>query len=363
MIDHISNGETGSTARAKLNLAIDEANKVEGKQDFIKTINFVPEAPHDTGDVTGGTITTLVDSTKTWTVDEWIDKIVKIEINGDMEYGVVLSNTADTLTFDDDLIFEPCVGCVYHILDTKVVTPEDLNLMLAVDCRDYPGGVLLPKVTGAFERKYIHTYIEKSNNGNTIPVMSRGTDRQLGVKYGTLEHATEGVRLYAHTFLTDHWDIIQSYNIKRLASEYLDDDVDLAGDTTDWQEIMASAKTVTEKLKRFVAVVRDGTTWLRYTSLLPKDFFVNGVIQAIKTGGGVGECYATIRIKDGVTGVETDYTTRDIYSRFGSGEGAQAFIVKILFELKRNDEITIIARRTAGTFTIGSGTSIDIQEA
>jgi hypothetical protein len=329
----------------------------------IKYIDFVPEAPPETGDVTGGTITTLVDSTKTWTVNQWVDKVVKIEINGDMEYGAVLSNTADTLTFDDDLIFEPCVGCVYHILDTLVVTPEDLSVMVAVDCRVNAGGVLLPKATSAFERKYIHTYIEKSDNGNTIPIMSRGTDRQLGVKYGTLEHATEGVRLYAHTFLTDHWDIIQAYNIKRLASEYLDDNVALAGDTTDWQEIMVSTKTVTEKLKRFVAVVRDGTTWLRYTSLLPKDFFVSGVIQAIKTGGGAGECYATIRIKDGITGVESDYTVRDIYSRFGAGEGAQAFAVNIQITLKRNDEVTIIARRTAGTFSIGAGTSIDIQEA
>lgn len=335
----------------------------DGKEDFIKSIDYAPTEALFQGNVSGGTINTLIDNTQDWTTNEWVDKIVKMEINGDMQYGAVLSNTSDTLTFDDNLIFEPCIGCAYTILDTLVIEPEDLGVIVALDLTSNTCGILLPKVNSSFERAYIHMYIERSPNGRVVPIMSRGTDRQLGVKYGTLEHITEGVRLYAHTYLTDHWDIIQTYNIKRLASEYLNDDVILASNTTDWQLVLDEDKTETQKLKRFVPVITEGVVWLRYVSLIPKDFFISGVVQAFKGSGGAGELYVTLRIKDGITGLDTDYDERDIYTRFGGGEGAQHLAVNIPINLKRNDQITLVARRTAQTFTMGAGTSIDIQEA
>lgn len=54
----------------------------------------------DSGVATGGTITTLEDTTKDWEVNMWADAILEVEIAGVEYHRTIISNTDDTLTFN-----------------------------------------------------------------------------------------------------------------------------------------------------------------------------------------------------------------------------------------------------------------------
>jgi hypothetical protein len=57
------------------------------------------EANVDTGTATGGTQTTLVDTSKNWAVNMWANAICQVKLADGIEYlRVIASNTADTLT-------------------------------------------------------------------------------------------------------------------------------------------------------------------------------------------------------------------------------------------------------------------------
>ncbi len=57
------------------------------------------ETALDQGVATGGTITTLEDTTKDWEVNMWEDAIIQVEVGGVQYYRNIASNTLDTLTF------------------------------------------------------------------------------------------------------------------------------------------------------------------------------------------------------------------------------------------------------------------------
>lgn len=54
----------------------------------------------DSGTATGGSITTCVDTTKNWEVNMWEDAIIEVTIGGVEYHRTIVSNTADTLTFN-----------------------------------------------------------------------------------------------------------------------------------------------------------------------------------------------------------------------------------------------------------------------
>lgn len=57
------------------------------------------EAAMDTGTATGGSNTTIVDAGKSWAVNMWTDATFEVEIGAIRYLGIVLTNTADTITF------------------------------------------------------------------------------------------------------------------------------------------------------------------------------------------------------------------------------------------------------------------------
>ena len=66
-----------------------------------EVISRVTELSVATGDATGGSTTTLVDTSAVWETDKWKDAVVEITdvSTGKHYYVTVTSNTADTLTF------------------------------------------------------------------------------------------------------------------------------------------------------------------------------------------------------------------------------------------------------------------------
>lgn len=78
------------------------------------------------GYATGGDPTTLIDSTRTWTVDSWVDYQVINHTTG--EIATILSNTADTLTLDGDVTATDGDG--YHIIKDLITNYEVYGIEL-----------------------------------------------------------------------------------------------------------------------------------------------------------------------------------------------------------------------------------------
>ena len=337
----------------------------------ISYINIKAKEPHVIGNVTSGTINTLTDDTAEWEVNQWVDKVVKLyKVDGsDFCFGLVLSNSVDTLTFDLDLLTIPCESCGYTILDTFVLSSEDLNKIIAIGIFDYNIGIVLPKVTHEIERKYIHSYIERSNNGDhTAVMMSRSDDYQLGAKYGNLNYNGEGVTLYAHTWDNNndtegddarpHWDIVNLQGIQRIASGYWDNNELITSDTPS----PYGANIVFDTLRRFTDLIVNSNYYVRYTSLIQRKFFVQLVVTIFKSGGGVGEATAQLGIiRAGSTELEI-LTKRYVTTRFGAGEGYENLNLNVPLLLNRNDQVIAIFSRTAGTMSVMKGSTINIFE-
>lgn len=79
----------------------------------------------DIGKATGGTTITITDSSKNWTVDQWKGAKIGIVYRvGAQEHvncwRTIESNTATSITVDEDFIITPSADCVYIINDTPL---------------------------------------------------------------------------------------------------------------------------------------------------------------------------------------------------------------------------------------------------
>jgi len=254
---------------------------------YLRSVDYKPPLGYlYEGSVTSGTINSLTDSSANWEIDEWVGKAIKIKKNGgsDFENGVILSNTTDTLTFDSNLIFEPCSLCAYQILHTYEIKKDELDIIVALNLEDSECAVVLPKSTPDIERRSAHIYIERSNGNNfTAPIICKKDDTMANVKYGELIYRTKGIRVYAHQWLSPHWDIIQTYNIKRFATGYWDADESITATTF----TAFGANIVYDNLRRFIPYTRDDVAWIRYRSLIERPFMISFIADISKSGGGV----------------------------------------------------------------------------
>ena len=341
-------------------------NMIEELQDYIipKSIDWkIPTGIITSGDVTSGTTTTLTDTTATWIPNAYTDKICKIYKNGGTDYmfDIIQSNTADTLTFDDELLAVPCNQCSYEIIHSLVLEENDPSVIVAVDARHGKGGVILPKSSPLNERLWVHVYLERGDIylDSPVPIIARNTDRIGGAKYGTIEQRNEGVRLYAHQWISSHWDIISTYNITRIGSAYWTDEVQVVPNNT-FEYVTPNSIITTDISRRFLPHDLDGNIWWRYTSLLPKYFTLKFSANIDKTGG-VGDIEIIWRIRY-ANGVMEDLDIRRAQTRFGSGVGEDNISISVPIQLFRNDEVTPVAAKSGGTFFIDQGSSILISE-
>lgn len=335
----------------------------KGDTPTITTINFiVPAGDIDSGTVSNPTLTSISDPSKGWGIDAHKDKVVRICSNdgSTFQYALVLSNTSNTLTFDDNLLILPDVTCGYRILPTLVLTDEELDSITAIDLRLNSCGVVLPNSTVENERRYAHIYNELTLNGDhTAVIMCRGAERQLRTKYGTLEHKYEGVRLHAHQLGIPHWDVLQVFNVKRFASAYWS--VDEPIDSTTFAYLGDIDKIVIDQKKRFVSVDREGKRWARYTSLVPTDFTITFDALIEKLDGGSAIVEITIAKKEFETGLITILNQRIGVGRL-SVAGQSTITVTVPVSLAHNDELICVARRDTGLINLQAGSSAYIKE-
>jgi hypothetical protein len=327
-----------------------------------KTVNYVAIPDLGSGNVVSATNTSITDTNKSWAINILVDKLVKItcSITGRFFYGLILSNTSSTITFDDVLLETPTTNCTYRIIDTVVLDGDDLNTIVACDIRQNSCGVVLPRAVVQDEREFVQVYNELANNGDhSTVVMCRGTERQLGQKYGELNHKYEGVRLHVHTWMAPHWDVLQTFNIGRYADGNWIVDENITNSA--FQYIGDVGKIVFDAPKRFQPINVSGKLWLRYTSLLTRRFLVLASISIEKVGGGNTITEISLAKRDASTGVVTQLTGRIGVSRLSvAGQATISFTSKV--DLNHNDEIILIGRRDTGTIIIQTGSGLDVIE-
>ncbi|MFW6219677.1 MAG: hypothetical protein ACOC33_02410 [bacterium] len=322
-----------------------------------------PEGYLYEGLVSSGTNTTLTDLDANWDSDIFVDKIVRIIKNGDTDYiyTLVQNNDNNTLYFDSNLEFDPCSECGYEILHTLLV--DELSNYISVNSGQNNCGIVLPSITEDNDRKFIYIQIE-DGNGNIVPIVSRNDDTILGFKYATLEGVYETVEIFSHFTQNSHWDVINTYNIKRYVTGYLSNNSESVTEVSpDWQFIGEIGNLQLDNLKRFVEHDVDGINWIRYTSLVSSLFLCefNAIID--KSGGGPSEISISIAKKEYSTG-NIIYSDRISTTRYRSGEGVGDLFVSIPIRLTRGDEISLVVRKTIqqDVFTILQGSTLSITQ-
>ena len=87
-------------------------------------LSRLTEVSIDSGDATGGSLTTIVDTIKNWGTDMWKDAIVEVEVDDVHYYRTVTTNDATTLTVATLPVGHPvAAGDHYNIrLSTRIVT-------------------------------------------------------------------------------------------------------------------------------------------------------------------------------------------------------------------------------------------------
>lgn len=287
----------------------------------LNVVQIVPEevtaaAPFASGNVTGGTTLTIVDSTKSWAVDELADKVVILTRPGlgTKDVRLIKSNTATTISISGYFLqfsITPTTGDTYKIITPTVLTSLVRNQIVRVNMSNgYDHVVVHPRVDSDNNRNVITTYIEGHDGaaicyGITSPSVSGPSGNQTFNFTGNSFELIADRELVSHTAHDNHYDLLYSTGLQAF------------GEGT-WapQVITANQSTFTPvdnnltpfKLRRFEGVTVDGQFWGKYTSQLKRNFMFNIVCDGVLNGLNDSIIEVGLRHYSVETGLTTDYT-------------------------------------------------------
>lgn len=338
------------TQRTKINDAITEINHIA-----LKSFDYTSGAPYDTGNVSSQGSDSITDNTKSWVVNEHVGRVAKmLTANLEEDYGIVVSNTATTLTFDEN--HAGYTFATYSIVSTFEI--EDVNSITGFEIPTYDAAIVLPSLATVQDRDRIDIYISESSNVNNVAVVCRAPDRQIGQKWGSLIYNNERVSLISHLEGTNHWDIFDLFGVKRYASVRTTLAAPIT--TTSYSLFVPFTSMANNLSNRFELVNRSTFGWYKYRSIVTNDFSISGALVITRTGGGTSNVEITVRVKKFVGGSIVDSTVSGI-AKF-SGDDTKTIPLEIPVRLDPYDEVTIIAKRDAGTIELGIGSSLIIKE-
>jgi hypothetical protein len=349
--------ETNTDSIARLT---EDVNSMQSRS-YVTKATFAPKAPHYEGNVA-----TVVDNFE-FTVDSPIvgdmsGMVCEIKIDGQTQYSIIATNTANTIILSQESLFDITTDCSVTILDTTYVNfdktrfPQIYGLYPTVNS----GAVVVPVITEDMERLVIDLYIESLSGDNKIVIIGQGSQGFFSnqFRWETLENDKESTTLAGHFFtLNLHWDIISTSGILRYLAGYYDNF--LLENNTDWQYVPAANFTEL-KARRFACREIDGVRWCEYNSLIPRYILLNVTAVLTKTGGA-GEGEIRIMKYDSETGLTSELQYEST-TRFGSGEGVQTIVLSQPDEAKYGDRYTLQVRRSGGSVTLSEGSNIYIKE-
>lgn len=324
----------------------------------------------ESGTATGGTALTLIDSSKSWTADEWVGKIVRIRFNSVAEisvYGIVQANTNNTITFDDELVFRTVIdvnaGMDYEIIKTFSPAPEDIPAYLPVDLSGGNIGIVLPEITEEIVgRRILVTIIATENEDNEFPIITRGTQRIAGTsKFGVLQYKREGVNFIPITGIVPQWTDPGIFGVRRFADGYVSAQFQTSSET--YVDALQYADFTLDTQRRFIAIDNAGSAEIEYTSIVPGTF--NVLFRAnIEQIFGSANAYLAIAKRDGITGIETIFTEREAKVEFTAFNEFISFTVAAPVELNSRDRVYPVVRiDDDDTVAINPGSSFEIRRS
>lgn len=347
-IPTFNDGAAYSTVRDIIN-----QNSTANNNQAVKSNEYTTSAELDSGTVTSQTANTITDAGQSWVANVYAGKVVRmLTANGEEDYGIIQSNTADTLTLDDN--HANLTFTTYSIIYT-VELPE-VNSITAFNVTDY-GAIVLPLVASLPDVSPVQVFLETSDGTKGLIVMCSGTDRQRGLKWGKLIYRYESVELLSD-ISNDHWDINALEGIKRYGS--FATNTDLAITSAVYQEVLTTGTIDLGQARRFSILTDGGTDWLKYDSIISQDFRLSGAIPIQRSGGGTSLVELKIRVKRFATGLDEDSVIKTL-AEF-NGDDTKTIPIDIPFSLQPYDQITLIAQRDAGTINILTGASLIFSE-
>lgn len=350
-IETFNDGEIQSSIRAKLNETITEVNElVVGSYDYIATDDQA------SGNVTSQSFNGITDSTKSWATDQFVGSVVLMTTaDGAEDCGIVLNNNATSIILDDN--HAGYTFATYRILST--FTAPRLNSIYSFDIRTNDCGFVMPSVSSQDDRDFLRVYCEKATgDSRKVLIVCSGADRQRTFKYGFLENQYESVHFFVHKVTPNHWDIFSIDGVKRYGTLSLTANQSLASAT--YSNIMAFSGSDATSLRRFELLNRTSVAWLKYKSISVLRFHVSGSVIVTRSGGGSSIVEVAVRIKRFVGGAIED-STKHAKIRF-SGDSTQTVALDVDIELHPCDEVTIVAKRDAGTVVIEADTNVVFTE-
>ena len=324
---------------------------------YPKFYDLVSTANLDSGIVTSSTINSITDSTKNWIVNQFVNKVVKV-YNGNYDYGLILSNTTNTIVFDSNFTLLPSVGYNYKIIDAYILNETDMDIMISADTTLNDCALILPQVNSNNNRRTVNMYLEKG--GNHFVNICRNVDRQGGYKYGVLLSPSESVTLKSHNYIPNHYDIFSNANIKRYATGYWNATEDIGGVNV-YTPIGNLASLIVDDYRRFTPVNKSGKSWMKYNSLFARKMQLTGNYKIIKTGAGDATLDFALIKYDAETGLTTQLLNR-VSTVKQSANDIFTVSFRAIIDLKYGDEIAVICRKDTDTFTMQIGSSMELRE-
>lgn len=276
-------------------------------------------APFDTGTATGGTTLTIVNTGKSYSVNELVNKaIIRTKLStGDVEVRLISSNTATTISIAD--YFKPfsdstVVGDTYKVVDPTVVVDGLRNQIIRVDLSSgYDHVVLHPRVSDANNRNIITTYVEGFSGtavlyGLTYPSVSGPSGNQTFNGLSNQFELVANRELVSHIFHyaeTPHFDMLYSGGLDAFLEAIFPPQ-----SVTGGQAVFAPITTTpTLNLSRRVKVITvSGNKVFRYDSQISRPLKI--IVQAEITNNSSPATTLTVGLRyyNAIAGTTTDYT-------------------------------------------------------
>ena len=301
----------------------------------------------------------VTDSAKAWTIDAYIGKVVVIQEDNMIECGVVASNTADTLTFQEGLDVVFTAGATFRIMYTYEIT-QTVKTYIDIDTTVNDMAVLLPEsVAGCNLVEYIMTII---SGANEVYIKTQADSPIIeDVKETCLSSIMESMTLMCHYVAASdhHFHVTNEVFVKTFASLYYDSAYTLTT-STDPELIIDAGDIVADQVRRFMAYTdAGGFSAIVYRTPVPKVMQLIASIIITKASGGGTAGEVTLQFyKNGVA------LNRSATTYFGNDDATVVLSFMDVSELELSDIITIKAQRSsaAGTYTIDVGSSLIIKE-
>lgn len=176
---------------------------------LVLALKTAVEMAIDTGEATGGSNTTLVDTGKSWEDNMWVDATFEVEIAGKGYMGVVISNTATQLTFaalaDAAAVVADCPYGLKRPVDIADISDRAARLLGVISAGTNLIGKVNPQSEAGAGQTPVgvsvtaaSTQILAANANRKVAIVCNDSDTTMYLAIGQAAEANKGIRLNAN---------------------------------------------------------------------------------------------------------------------------------------------------------------------